>query len=94
MIEYAKDAISISRLEVPGLEGTKGTVEATVSGRYGISNPTARLKKELLTRIAYAVPFIDDSQAQTLAEKMGVPHQPQTNVPAGRMRGFANPWNP
>ena len=92
MIAYARDAISISRLEVPGLAGMNGTVDPTVSGRYGISNPTARLKKKLMTKIAYMVPFIDDSQA--LAERMGAPHQPQTTVPAGRIRGFGNPRNP
>lgn len=61
MVEYARTAIDDSRLEVPGLAMSKGTVGDTHLGMTNLKHP---LKKKILMKIANVLPFIDQPVAQ------------------------------
>ncbi len=86
MIEVARDTIDDSRLEVDGLQMSKGVVGATVSGEYGVSNLKNRAKKLLLARLNGVLPFVDKPELKPLASKVGMGSGPQ--VPQGRIYGI------
>ena len=86
MIEVAREAIGDSRLEVDGLQMSKGAVGATVSGDYGVSNAKNRAKKMVLTKLSAVLPFIDRPELKPVTSKVGVGSSPQ--VPQGRIYGI------
>ena len=86
MVEVARDAISDSRLEVDGLQMSKGAVGATVSGDYGVSNAKNRAKKMVLTKLSAVLPFVDRPEASPFTSKVGLSSGP--TVPPGRISGI------
>ena len=85
MVELARDAISDSSMEVDGLQMSKGAVGATVSGDYGVSNIQNRIKKQVLSKMAAALPFLNKPELKPVVSKVGLGG---ATVPAARIQGF------